>query len=98
MERLFYDRVNAETGEVQTAIDVWINAASHIFFTFGLAEGILITYASYNPPREEERSRRRREEGETRRRRGDGGGTRRRREEGREEGRVGSMEMMGRRV
>ncbi|EKX40944.1 hypothetical protein GUITHDRAFT_112949 [Guillardia theta CCMP2712] len=50
MERLFYDRVNPETGEVQTAIDVWINAASHIFFTFGLAEGILITYASYNPP------------------------------------------------
>jgi hypothetical protein len=44
------DRVDPNTGEILPAINIWLSAASHIFYSLGLGQGMLITYSSYNPP------------------------------------------------
>jgi len=51
---LFNDRqeLNSQgepTGKVLPAVNIWLSAASHIFYSLGLGQGMLITYSSYNP-------------------------------------------------
>mmetsp|Transcript_31567 Transcript_31567/g.100964 ORF Transcript_31567/g.100964 Transcript_31567/m.100964 type:complete len:674 (-) Transcript_31567:32-2053(-) len=48
--KLFSDTIDPVSGEVTSAAQVWLQAATQIFFSLSLAEGAMITYASYNPP------------------------------------------------
>lgn len=50
MKRLFQDHTDPTTGEVSTAASLWLSAASQVFFSLSLSQGIMITYSSYNPP------------------------------------------------
>jgi SNF family Na+-dependent transporter len=50
MNRLFNDYKDPVTGEISSASEVWLSAASQVFFSLSLSEGVMITYASYNPP------------------------------------------------
>lgn len=42
-------RWDEEKQEWSPAINIWLSAASHIFYSLGLGQGMLITYSSYNP-------------------------------------------------
>ena len=50
MNRLFNNYKDPVTGEISSASEVWLSAASQVFFSLSLSEGVMITYASYNPP------------------------------------------------
>ncbi|KAJ1476802.1 hypothetical protein T484DRAFT_1823628 [Baffinella frigidus] len=50
MSRLFFDKVDPETGEVSSAASVWLQACTQTFFSLSLGQGAMITYSSYNPP------------------------------------------------